>query len=158
MPAPSQPPISVMGVNVFEQLNPSQFLIGSFEGLFILDEPSGLVFDYVEQKPYIPIKRRGAPIGTHMVTGYSRDFSLGVMFFDYNFGAIPLENSVSFTTMPEKIKNQPLSLWNLALEFHTARIFDSLIGSFYLLIIPLIGLFTLFVLVSGFIVWYRYHR
>lgn len=158
IPAQTQPPISVMGVNVFEQINPDQYLIGSFEGLFILDESNELVFDYVEQKTYIPAKRRGAPIGTHMCTGYSRDFSLGTVFFDYNLGAIPLETSESFAPMPEIIKNQPLSLWNVALEFHTARIFDSIIGSFYLLIIPLIGLFTLFVLVSGFIVWYRYYR
>jgi hypothetical protein len=158
VPAENQPPISVMGVNVFAKINPDQFLIGSFEGLFVWDESSGMVYDYIEQRPYVHIARRGAPIGLHMCAGFTRDFPSGALFFDYNLGVIPLETSEPFTPMPEEIKNQPMSLWNLALEFHTARIYDSLIGSFYLLIIPLIGLFTLFVLVSGFIVWYKIHR
>jgi uncharacterized iron-regulated membrane protein len=46
-------------------------------------------------------------------------------------------------------------LWNVALEIHTGRIYQSLIGDFYVLIVPLTGIFVLFILVSGFIVWLK---
>jgi hypothetical protein len=156
-PAENQPPISVMGVNVFEKINSNLFLVGSFEGLFVWDRASGMVYDYVEKKPYFPISQKGSPIGNHMCAGFSNDFSMGPVYFDYNLGAIPLNSDQAFPSMPEILKNQPMSLWNFALELHTARIFDALIGSFYILIIPIIGLFTLFVLLSGFIVWYKIH-
>lgn len=157
VPAKNQPPISVMGVNVFEQPQPGQILVGSFEGLFLWDEQSGQVYDYIEQRQYVPVIRRGAPIGTHMVAGFSSDFVNGPVIFDYNTGAETLSGK-PFVAMPDELKNQPMSLWNLALEFHTMRIFAVLIGSFYILLIPLSGLMILFVLFSGVLVWWRYHR
>ncbi len=51
-----------------------------------------------------------------------------------------------------------MSLWNVALEFHTARIYKAFLGGLYILVVPLTGLFTLFILISGFIVWYKLHR
>lgn len=157
--APSaQPPISVMGVNVFEQIAPNNFLVGSFEGLFIWNSLTGIVWDFIEQKPYQPTLRRGAPIGRHMVAGYTNDFSGGPIFYDYNSGAKALLHNNEIESMPDEIKQQKMSLWNFALEIHTMRIFNSIIGMFYLLIVPLSGLTILFVLISGFIVWLKVHR
>jgi len=157
-PAAYQPPISVMGVNVFEQIDKRMFLIGSFEGLFVWDELSGRVFDYVEQKEYQLVVRSGAPVGRHMVAGYSRDFGGGQLIFDYILGTQNLERNIRFPEMPKIIENQQISLWNVALEFHTMRIWSALIGDFYILLIPLSGLAMLFILISGFIVWFKIHR
>lgn len=156
--AKAQVPISVMGVNVFDQIAPNIFLIGSFEGLFVWNKTNGEIWDYIEQKPYIPTSRRGAPIGKHMISGFSFDFQGGPIYFDYNTGASPLHHEMNLPEMPLIIQNQQISLWNTALEFHTMRIFNSVIGMFYLLIVPLAGLAILFILISGFIVWFKVHR
>ncbi len=158
MPAPSQPPISVMGVNVFKKITPKSFLVGSFEGLFVWDSSTGIIYDYIERKPFIPSSNRGIPIGRHMVAGYTNDYTGGQLFFDYNIGATLLNGNTHVPNMPQVIQSQPMSLWNLALEVHTMRIFNSLIGMFYILLIPLSGLAILFILISGFIVWFNIHR
>jgi hypothetical protein len=61
--------------------------------------------------------------------------------------------------MPEKIADaSPISLWNTMLEVHTGRIFEPLLGNFYILVVPLVGLFTLFITATGFFSWYLAHR
>jgi len=57
--------------------------------------------------------------------------------------------------MPVQLSNTPMPLWNVALELHTARIFQSLTGKLYILIIPLFGISTLVILISGLIIWLR---
>jgi uncharacterized iron-regulated membrane protein len=41
---------------------------------------------------------------------------------------------------------------------HTGRIFEHLIGPFYILYVPLAGLCLIMVLVSGFFIWWKAHR
>ena len=80
-------------------------------------------------------------------------------FFDYNIGAVNINGTEEFTILPQQIiKDAPISLWNLALEIHTGRIYQSIIGDFYVLIVPLTGLFVLFILISGFIVWLKIRK
>lgn len=154
----NQPPTSIMGVNVFEQKNDSVLLVGSFSGLFLWETNTANIWDYVKQAPStLPVKR-GSPIGNHVVSGYSKHFHDREVYFDYSSGANLIHSKESFFSMPEKIKQQPVSLWNLALEFHTARIYQFLLGDFYILVIPLSGLFILFILLSGFVVWLKKHR
>lgn len=153
-----QPPSSVMGVNVFEQLNDSVLLVGSFSGLFLWENNNGNIWDYIKRIPYSPPSRRGSPIGSNIVSGYSNDFSGQEVYFDYSTGAKLINTKEPFIAMPLKIEQQPISLWNLALEFHTARIYQFMFGDFYILVIPLSGLLILFILTSGFIVWYKKHR
>lgn len=159
IPINNQPPVSVMGVNVFEQISKSMYLVGSFEGLFVWDEATRQVYDYIEQRVYRPSPRRGAPIGKHMVAGFTRDYLNSEVVFDYNTGAGILNSKHPFPNMPGELQKQPMSLWNFALEVHTARIYSAIFGDFYILIIPLAGLSILFILISGFIVWYKkYHK
>jgi uncharacterized iron-regulated membrane protein len=51
-----------------------------------------------------------------------------------------------------------MSLWNTALEIHTGRIFEPIVGPFYILYVPLAGLCLIMVLVSGFFIWWKVHR
>jgi len=153
-----QPPLSIMGVNVFENVSDSVMLVGSFEGLFLWNTASGTVFDYIDKKPYIAPVVQGPPIGNHIVTGFTRHYKGKEVYFDFGWGANTIDAKDGFVEMPTAIKNQPISLWNLALEFHTARIYSVLFGSLYILIVPIVGLLTLFILISGLIVWFKKYR
>lgn len=153
-----QPPVSVMGVTVFEPLAGSRLLIGSFAGLFTFNLQSGEVFDYIEKVPYRQVSRRGPPIGDYLVTGYVGDFRNAELYFDFNSGARTISGNRSFVPMPPEIRRQPLSLWNVALEVHTARIYNFIFGSWSTLFIPLAGIIILCILVSGFVVWFTRHR
>ena len=58
------------------------------------------------------------------------------------------------TKMPENIITEtPISLWNLALEIHTGRIFSFLLSGFYILIVPLTGITSVIVILSGYLLW-----
>jgi len=154
----SKPSVSVMGINVFEQLDDYQILVGSFSGLYLWDLNSGVTYDYISGRRAIDMGGFGPPVGFDVVTGYSKDYMGREVVFDFNTGAFMLDRKGAFRPMPEQIKTLPMSLWNTALEFHTARIYASIIGDFYILIIPLVGIIIIFIQVSGFIVWYAKHR
>lgn len=154
-----QPPVSIMGVTVFEKVDPYRYLVGSFEGLFTWNSKTGEVYDYIKKQPYTNVTHRGKPIGDFLVSGYTRDYNNQEYFFDYNLGAINIKGTDRFAVLPQNIINgSPISLWNVALEIHTGRIYQSLIGNFYVLIVPLTGLFVLFILISGFIVWLKIRK
>lgn len=150
-----QPPISVMGVTAFEKVDANTVLIGSFEGLFLWNLMSGYKIDYITKGPIKEKSRGGPPLGDFLVTGYTNDFSQGEVFFDFNHGGIRINDGQVFTEMPEEIQIQPMSLWNVALEVHTARMYKFMFSDFYILFIPLSGILILFILISGFVVWWK---
>ena len=57
--------------------------------------------------------------------------------------------------MPAMISNSNMPLWNVALEMHTARLLIPFIGDFYILFIPLFGLMTIIILISGVLLWVK---
>ncbi len=150
-------PISVMGITVLQQKSTYEYLVGSFEGLFLWNTQTGKITDYITKKPYKRPKRKGPPIGRFLVSGYVK-INQQECFFDYNKGLCTFDGELSGLAMPRILQQQPISLWNLMLEVHTARFYRAIIGSFYILIIPLVGLMTVFVLISGFFVWNKRHR
>lgn len=154
---PEQPPISVMGVTAFELIDDSTLLLGSFEGLFKWNFITRYKEDYIKKGPIKEKKRGGPPLGEFLVTGYSNHFNGKEVYFDFNNGASYISDNLNFIDMPEIIASQPMSLWNVALEVHTARIYKFMFGGFYILFIPLAGLLILFILVSGFVVWWKRH-
>lgn len=156
-PVRFQPPVSIMGLNVFEEISENKYLIGSFEGLFAWEPESGFVFDIIKQQPYSGSRNDGRPIGQFLIAGFSMDYLNSPVAFDYNLGALALDGK-DFISMPKELSNQPISLWNVALEIHTGRIFQSLLSDFYILIVPLTGIALLFILISGFIVWNKKYR
>ena len=146
-----------MGVNVFEQLDNQTLLVGSFEGLFLWNFINGIVFDVIKQSNHKRDPNKKIPLGDYLVTGFSDDFKSNAFYFDFNYGAGKLGKGMPFPDMPMQIKNQGMSLWNVALEFHTGRMYK-FFGKYYILFVPLSGLVILFILVSGFIVWLKKHR
>ena len=156
---PAQPPVSVMGINVFEVTAPGQYLVGSFSGIFTWRPSENLVIDGITNTPYVESGRGGPPFGAVTVAGYLRTSASSDLIFDYAGGALALNGKKMLPSMPEKIADaSPISLWNAMLEVHTGRIFEPLLGNFYILVVPLVGLFTLFITVTGFFSWYLARR
>jgi hypothetical protein len=152
----SQPPVSVMGVNAFEQLSNDVFLVGGFNGLFLWNTESGKVMDYIEGVPYIKPKRMGSPIGKHLIAGYYRNPKGKELIFDFDKGIL---NKNLIAPMPTNvISASPMSLWNVAVEYHTGRIYKIFFGLLYILVVPIVGLMSVFILFSGLIVWWKRFR
>jgi uncharacterized iron-regulated membrane protein len=94
-----------------------------------------------------------------MIDGWFADASGKEFYFDYNHGVLPIRQNERFGEMNnEIIQKSPISLWNLSLEIHTGRIFEPVLGMFYILYVPLAGLCILVVLISGFFIWWIGYR
>lgn len=157
-PPVAQPPVSVMGCNVFQHPDSGLFLVGSFSGLYLWDIVSGNSFDIVQKQPYEETQGMQSPIGANMAAGFIEGKN-GAIWFDYNLGAQKIAFNFTFPDMPEKVKiASPMSLWNAALEIHTGRIFENILGPFYILYVPLAGICLLLVFISGFWLWWKLHR
>ena len=156
---PVQPPLSIMGITVMEQVAHGEYLLGSFSGIFRWVPAKQIIQDYFTKLPADPYQAGGPPFGALAVSGFIGQSNGGGIIFDYAAGAIPLQTTVNFPQMPQAvISRSPVSLWNTALEIHTGRIFEFMIGSFYILIVPLTGIAMLLILVAGFFSWYIPYR
>ncbi|MCX6304332.1 MAG: PepSY-associated TM helix domain-containing protein [Bacteroidetes bacterium] len=156
---PVQPPVSVMGINVFEKTGPGHYLVGSFSGIFDWEPATGRTIDCITRTGYVDTGQGGPPFGNVTVAGYIRCSNAASVIFDYAHGAFALEGKNPFPPVPSSvIAASPMSLWNTSLEIHTGRIFEPILGPFYILVVPLVGLATLFILVSGFLAWWLAKR
>lgn len=154
VPFSVQPPVSVMGITSFERMNDSSLIVGSFSGIYTWDPESGEVRDHFTGMRYEDTGHSGAPFGNLSVAGYLRAGSHEYIF-DYAAGAIGLSDAPPFVEMPDVvIKNSPISLWNAALEIHTGRIYEPLLGKLYILVVPLVGIFSVVIIITGFLSWY----
>jgi len=125
--APSQPPVSIMGCNVFESFGKQNYLVGSFNGMFMWNTNTGAVYDFFTKQPPVAPAGLARPISVNMVTGLV-GVKESAFWFDFDRGAIGL-NGKEFPKMTEEISNDSrISLWNFALEIHTGRIFESIVG------------------------------
>jgi membrane protein implicated in regulation of membrane protease activity len=153
---PGQPPISVMGINVFEHAGNGNILVGSFNGLYLWNPAYRTHFNYLNPQAKVVLDLSGPPLSENMTAGYIFIDKKSEYVFDYNRGVESSANSIPFPKMPEEIiKASPMSLWNLALEIHTGRIYKLFLGDFYILFIPLSGITIILILVTGFILWWR---
>jgi hypothetical protein len=140
-----------MGVNVFRQVADNEFMVGSFSGLYLWNTESGLVFDYIKRTPYRQVKKMGPPVSENMISGYIEN-GQNEFIFDYAKGCV---TKSTFGDVPHIIKQQGMPLWNVALEVHTGRIFEPILGIFYILYIPLTGIFTLILIITGAFIWIK---
>jgi len=147
----SEPPVSVMGINVFEPVGRGGLLVGSFSGLYLWYPDHGYIENAITRKQHTETTGRGNPISENAIAGMIWSSTGKPYLFDYGKGAAAWLHDKTFADLPYHVrKNSPISLWNLSLEFHTARIYGALIGDFYILIIPLAGLSILFMIILGF--------
>ncbi|MBU1012881.1 MAG: PepSY domain-containing protein [Bacteroidetes bacterium] len=154
--APVQPPVSIMGINVFKKIGLGDYLIGSFYGLYRWIPDHGFVQDYISKSTQFNIDRAGPPIGQFMAAGFIEKNDGAEYHIDYNAGIIPLNSRVKFTEMSyQMLQKSPMSLWNFALEVHTGRFFKFIFGDLYILIIPILGLLAFTTILSGVVVWIK---
>ncbi|MFA8449930.1 MAG: PepSY domain-containing protein [Bacteroidales bacterium] len=152
-----QPPISVMGINVLAKDFENRLVVGSFQGLYIWEpNEEDYVLDYFSGIPP-KVQKKGPPVGKNMAVGLIGDNKTGLFYIDYNKGAICIKRGeANELIMPSKISDESkMSLWNLALEIHTGRIFQFILGKFYILIVPLLGLSCVFIFISGLILCFK---
>jgi hypothetical protein len=147
-----QPPVSVMGVTVFERIGSGRYLVGSFSGLYFWLPEKSILMDWITKGPP-PDRKPRLPFGADMISGYLLDNDSRAYIFDYRRGARPLGHTATFSEMPEGAKNTPMPLWRLALETHTGRIYQSILGRGQLLWVAVSGLLTVFILLSGLLWW-----
>ncbi|MEI7897748.1 MAG: PepSY domain-containing protein [bacterium] len=156
---PVQPPVSVMGINVFEKNGDGRYLAGSFSGIYEWEPATGRIIDCITRTGYIDKGQSGPPFGNVTVAGHIRCNDSTEIIFDYAHGAFALNGINPFVRVPLSIADaSPVSLWNTCLEIHTGRIFEPILGPFYILVVPLTGLATIFILVSGFFAWWLAKR
>lgn len=155
----NQPVVSVMGINVFERIAPGDYLVGSFSGLYRWKPDKRYLKNLVTRQRPGSGQEIGNPLGGTAVAGFIENNEGRGYIFDYNSGVAPLGHSKSFGKMPKELSEEgEISLWNFALEVHTGRIYSSLLGDFYILIVPLAGLTTILVVVSGYMIYRKRRR
>lgn len=155
---PNQPPVSVMGINTFQNYDKGAFLIGSFSGLFLWHPDYPEVFNYVTGKLYHE-ETSGRPVGDYKVTGTINTPGGEFYMVDYDRGIIPIGARYDFPEMPPTVRQESkMSLWSVCLEVHTGRFFQNITGDFYILIVPLAGLTGIMVVVSGYLLWRKRYR
>ena len=151
------PKVSPMGINVFQKNVQGEWLVGSFSGLFRWDRETDTVLDYFTNAPYKPVY--GPPISNHAVAGISMDLGkAGEVVFDYGAGSCTQSGDpIHLSDMPENIAEQPMSLWNFALELHVGRCYTPFLGPVSVLFVFLSGLLLSLILISGYII-HRKHK
>ena len=171
-----EPPVGFMGTNVLQQEDADHWIAGSFSGLYRWDARTGESWNLYTGQRYVAPKHQGIPDFTYSVSGYSTDLGARPVVFDYNRGAeyalggtkkaatdddeqeFVCYERADFSVMPEQVQDGRLSLWRVALETHTGRIYTFLPNIVIQLFIFLSGTFLLTVLISGFIIWRKFHR
>jgi len=154
VPMHYQPPVSVMGITSFEPSGHQSFYVSSFSGVFEWNPGRGTVYDLITGTP-AQMSSGGNPFGEVAATGIIYNKTRPVAIIDYTAGWMPIKSVVPVPEMPRQISSMPLSFWSVALEVHTGRIFSGIIGDFYILYVPLMGLTTLTILITGFVMWYK---
>ena len=139
------PPISVMGLNAWQKVSDGRWLMGSFSGLFLWDRAVDRSVDYFTGEVVEEVA--GPPFGKFAVAGYSDDIKATgspdtPIVVEYYKGTDSLDMPPHFTCLP-------MSLWNLALEVHTGRIY-TILGKGTLIYIFFAGLLAMWCVFSGY--------
>lgn len=145
------PPVSPMGLNVFHHRNNGEWLVGSFSGLFCWNPMTQKTSDYFTGKPYDPSNR--GFFGGSAVSGITTDISgYDEVVFDYDKGTRTNNTEqINIAAMPKELAEQPISLWNWALELHVGRLYSPFLGFLSNWYVFLSGLLLTLTLISGYI-------
>ena len=151
--SPKQTPkVSAMGVTVWEEERPGEWLVGSFSGLYRWDSATGTVTGWAAGEP---AASDTPPSGKSKlrVSGYSRDLrTADEVVFDYYKGAPAL------SPMSGPLTRQAVPLWRVALDIHVGRFYAPLLGPLSDEFVFFSGLLITVILLSGLAVYYRQRR
>lgn len=136
------PPVSVMGLNVWQKDTCGNWLAGSFSGMYVWDRSRQVSTDYFTGEKAEDIA--GPPFGKYAVSGYCDIIGDKPFVVEYYKGTSSLR-------MPEILSSLPMSLWNFAQEIHTGRIY-TILGKGTLMYIFFAGLAALWCINTGFVI------
>lgn len=130
-PVKGTPKVSYMGLSAFYQVNTGQWLVGSFNGLYLWSRnvQGGM-------PKVVPIDK------DIMMVGFSNDFKEPFLIDYYEGTTSP--------KMPAQFQQLPMSLHIAALETHTGRIFTFLHDTSNVIYIAIIGLAIAWCLWTGY--------
>lgn len=135
----SAPPVSVMGINVLQKHSTTgEWLVGSFSGIYTWNRNDSRVKDYITGEACVG--QSSVPFGKTAVSGFTRDIGCDVV--------CTYDKGTELIDQPSWMEPLPMSLWQLALEIHTGRIY-TVLGTGSLFYIFIAGIVTLWVLWSG---------
>ena len=132
------PAVSVMGLNVMQKDEDGNWLCGSFSGMFIWDRDKGTIIDYYTHEP--ASTEAGPPFGKKAIAGYSSDFAGKKCAVEFYEGCTDVPQ-------PKVMEDIPMSLWNVALEVHTGRIYMGVVATYIFIFIA--GIIAVWCLWSG---------
>ena len=141
------PPVSVMGLNVWQKDSCGNWLTGSFSGMYVWDRRRKISTDYFTGEKAEDVA--GPPFGKYAVSGYCDNIGEKPFVVEYYKGTTALH-------MPENLSSLPMSLWNFAQEIHTGRIY-TILGKGTLIYIFFAGLAALWCIYTGFVIRRKKH-
>lgn len=141
------PPVSVMGLNVWQKDSCGNWLTGSFSGMYVWDRSRRNSTDYFTGEKAEDVA--GPPFGKYAVSGYCDNIGEKPFVVEYFKGTTALH-------MPENLSSLPMSLWNFAQEIHTGRIY-TILGKGTLIYIFFAGLAVLWCIYTGFVIRRKKH-
>lgn len=133
------PPVSVMGINVWEKGADGKWLCGSFSGIYEWDRYSATSSDYFTHE--VADDKPGPPLGRKAVSGYSSDLTETPFVVEYYDGT-------DAVAQPQELERLPMSLWNVALEIHSGRLFIGQMATYVFIFIA--GIAIIGCLISGY--------
>ncbi len=147
-------PVHPMGATALTSEKNGDYIIGSFSGLMRWDRERNIFFDYYtgEMVRSYSIKQKGP----YQVNGIFKIDDKNVII-DYRKGLYDLATYKRFLSMPKSYENSTtFSLWSFMFELHNGRIYKSIIPKGYILVNPLVSIFSLVLVISGF--WLLFRR
>jgi hypothetical protein len=144
-------PVFAMGATVFEAYPNGSIDVGSFAGLFRIG-PGGSAEDLIEGGP--AGERSQMSPGELLVTGFVELPGGEKAVTSHYKGLLAQDGSPAphLLPMPDLDgESAGMPLWNLMFELHNGRIFRDVIGDWYILVVPLGGLFLVLLTATG--VW-----
>ena len=147
-------PIFAMGATVLRDDGRGNTLIGSFAGLYRVRN-SGLTAENLLEDGSTEIT--SIRPGANLITGYFKDHE-GYEYVTTHFGGLinvqKSEVKSDKFRMPKfLVDNYSMSLWNYLFELHNGRLFQALVGDYYILIIPLTSLLFIVLILTGVFDW-----
>lgn len=147
-------PIFVMGPTYFETTR-GGYMIGSFNGLFLLDPDKNESMDLITGKKVE--KFSNVRPGKWMVTGYFKTPWGQPFITTHDGGVCPLKGELraDLFRVPQAMNREfTLSLWNFMFELHNGRIFQDITGKLYILIAPFGSFLFVIITLTGIFDWF----
>ncbi len=147
--------VFVMGATVMNFDADGTLLLGSFNGLYLVDLEQRRAIDVSNgaEAEYVSSMRPGE----YMITGYFQTPDHAHFITTHDSGLLHVSGRTTYGPFPmpcEKLADQSMPLWNYLFELHNGRLFQDFIHDWYILLVPLGSLLSCLLVVTGIVDWF----